>query len=392
MGDTETGGLLKNLAAVVFGLFLAFLVLEMALGFGLIPGYYPTHKFCGGERVRGAFHPVYGWTERPGSKYLEKKSPVRPYVLHTYNKKGFRDTYDSGREQRVLVLGDSFTRGSLADDNSTYPFLLDRWAPNTSFENYGIGGYGTNQEYLLYRDLVEKKDHSLVILGYHLGNDPIDNTKDSARRPKIELVNGSLKLVKKPSRLSLLGVMTAPGISKVNGLLRTHTRSFGFIKKQALGLIRSQEPNRTAPRGEELEKQLKLTEELLREIGRLAEENGAELLIVTIPERTEINPENPHRFLYKHGNPFWDAQRRMIENLSKEEEGISHLELEEDLKNAFEEGKQVYGKVNQHMTPIGYKTVAETIYNRLVRDGYLENNRDVDFSDYPKEPITECPG
>jgi hypothetical protein len=74
----------------------------------------------------------------------------------------------------VVVLGDSFTYGHLASNDETYPYYLDRWNPNVSVHNYGLGAYGPQQYYLVYRDKAPEIDHDLVVVGYLLENDASD--------------------------------------------------------------------------------------------------------------------------------------------------------------------------------------------------------------------------
>lgn len=216
-----------NWKKLLLGLSISFAT--VLLFFGGLEGYLRIftettgHIYCKGPTDRSEFHSQYGWIEHPNSQYLEKKSNKDNWSLHTYNDEGFRDTYNSG-EENVIVLGDSFTRGSLVDDHSTYTHLLDRWTPHTTFRNYGTGGYGTAQELLVYQDYSKKFDHNLVILGYYF-NDPGDNVDKNPRRPTFELTSDRLILKHrlKEKEVEGEGIIKNPFLQKIQDFLAAKT-------------------------------------------------------------------------------------------------------------------------------------------------------------------------
>lgn len=58
--------------------------------------------------------------------------------------------------------------------------------------NFGISGWGNDQEYLAYKNIVSSYQPDLVILAYYI-NDPMDNIT-RAGKPYYALVNGQLEL------------------------------------------------------------------------------------------------------------------------------------------------------------------------------------------------------
>ncbi|MBS4730668.1 SGNH/GDSL hydrolase family protein [Mycobacterium sp. SM1] len=80
---------------------------------------------------------------------------------------------------RVLVLGDSVASGLEVAENETYSavaagLLSQRLGVSVQVVNAGVRGYGTDQEWLLYRERL-KPLHPDVVLVHETANDPDDN-------------------------------------------------------------------------------------------------------------------------------------------------------------------------------------------------------------------------
>lgn len=121
------------------------------------------------------------------------------------NSLGFRDREFSKNKApgttRVCVLGDSMTVGMEVPPEYTFTRLLEqRLNANKNGSKYqvyncGISGYGTGQEYLLYRREVQKLNPDIVMLIYNVG-DVDDNVFQRngmhPPRPLFRLENGAL--------------------------------------------------------------------------------------------------------------------------------------------------------------------------------------------------------
>ena len=82
--------------------------------------------------------------------------------------------------RRVLALGDSFTFGHAVEAAETWPAVLQellnaRGGPRYEVVNAGVGGYGTGQQLLLFDELQARVQPDLVVLGFAVVNDPLDN-------------------------------------------------------------------------------------------------------------------------------------------------------------------------------------------------------------------------
>ena len=109
------------------------------------------------------------------------------------NSKGLRDRdypYEKpAGTTRILALGDSFTWGYGVADSEIYTEVLERMyarqptsetpaAARESIEilNAGVSGWGNDQQYLFLIDDGLKYDPDIVVVGFFLLNDPIENT------------------------------------------------------------------------------------------------------------------------------------------------------------------------------------------------------------------------
>ena len=67
---------------------------------------------------------------------------------------------------RLLAFGDSFTMSSRVSEEETWTFHLDQKSKNLEVVNLGVDGYGMAQSYLRYREMKNRIEHDLIILGF----------------------------------------------------------------------------------------------------------------------------------------------------------------------------------------------------------------------------------
>lgn len=429
MFDIEPRELGINLALIFLSVIVVLAGMEAGLRLMDVNPYenteYPEIKYCEGYGVeeggRMQFHPVYGFKSKSNIRFLQKGAPNHDWTLWTINSEGFRDTYDSG-DSSVIVLGDSFVEGWLVDDNATFPHLLDRWTPRVAIKNRGMAGYGTDQELLLYRNISERYDHDLVILGYYKHNDMLDNYNDNNRnpRPLFAVRDGELVQIHQPQRPQdnesgngtgngdknqtsngnqnqgiITSITSHPIVDGFQEFLREHTYTYGYLAPRAqtvlvkLGIYPSR-PNPKPPTGDALDKRLRLTRALLDALAAEAAEQDADVLIVVFPDRGEVTPENPTYFEPEDAKPYWDAQRRMLGEVAKEHQNVGVLSMTPHLKNETKNGDRVYSKYDEHLVENGYRVTAQVIYQRMVKDGYIEPNEDADFTEHYTTNSSNC--
>jgi hypothetical protein len=139
----------------------------------------------GQPRKMGGLSPItvdaeLGWraTENYRHEDTRESSDGRPYAVKiSQNQQGFRifGQRSSGKP-RVFVVGDSFTQATEVSDDKTYYSIMARLLDLEIFA-YGVGGYGSLQEWLIFDKYFDFVNPHLVLWQYST-NDFINNSPE----------------------------------------------------------------------------------------------------------------------------------------------------------------------------------------------------------------------
>ncbi|MBM5816191.1 MAG: SGNH/GDSL hydrolase family protein [Cyanobacteria bacterium K_Offshore_surface_m2_239] len=147
------------------------------------------HHFCKGPKDRVVADRFREFIERPNSEYFEYRNGEAK--LHSYNEYGYRVNERSWSQRTdlkalskvVWVFGDSFVRGSLADNTETIPAYLTRMSKDgIYFINFGTGGYGyinSHRTLLWAQKNLPHKPTAILFFGH--ANDIQDDLRAEAR-------------------------------------------------------------------------------------------------------------------------------------------------------------------------------------------------------------------
>ena len=119
------------------------------------------------------YHPVIGFTFVPN---LKARVPHAGggYLVRT-NAQGFRADRPFTRartpgKRRVLLFGDSFTAGEGVSNGRRYGDHLERLVPDLEVYNFGLPATGTDQHWLIARELAAGIEHDFVMIGVFVEN------------------------------------------------------------------------------------------------------------------------------------------------------------------------------------------------------------------------------
>jgi hypothetical protein len=152
---------------------------------------YPQPRFLKVDKVLGyRLRPnVEGWFTREGVSFVFT------------NGSGLRDKeypVDKTDRVRIAVVGDSYTEAMQVNLEDSFHGLLEReYADHMEVLNFGVSGYGTAQELLVYKEHVRDYSPDVVVLAFDPGTDIRDNSKvlsSGCQRPYYVLENGRLRL------------------------------------------------------------------------------------------------------------------------------------------------------------------------------------------------------
>src|SRR5262245_45205529 len=71
---------------------------------------------------------------------------------------------------RVLLFGDSYTAGMGVSDAARYGDVLETLLPELEVYNFGLPGSGTDQQYLIHREVAPRYEHDLVVIAAMVEN------------------------------------------------------------------------------------------------------------------------------------------------------------------------------------------------------------------------------
>jgi lysophospholipase L1-like esterase len=172
---------------------LALLLGLLELGFRL-GGYEPIYRIYSEPSIFWRFDELLGWSDTPGAQgvYVGPRPwPVEFRAPVSINSMGLRgpeltDLPPGG--YRILLLGDSLVAGFEVAYEKTFGALVEQQLRDAvdfpvQVVNAGVRGYGTDQQYLWYRERGRALRPNLVVSFMSL-NDPEDNiTLHRMRRP-----------------------------------------------------------------------------------------------------------------------------------------------------------------------------------------------------------------
>jgi hypothetical protein len=134
--------------------------------------YYHT-QYVHVSRQLFEYHPVIGYRFIPGLK-ARVEHEGGGYLVGV-NQTGFRcdrefEERKTAADFRVLLFGDSYTAGDGVSNRDRYGDLLDRALSGIEVYNFGLSGTGTDQQYLIFRELAAGLEFDLVVIGVLVEN------------------------------------------------------------------------------------------------------------------------------------------------------------------------------------------------------------------------------
>lgn len=365
--------MLKNFFLICLSTLISLAVLEMALRLFDPLGFQPhvsrdlanvplvndENYFCTGGPKRLIPHPVVYSRETPNQSYFEFRNDIATFVK--INEQGFRGVFDPGDgQERVIVLGDSFIRGSLSDETETIPALLSEWSADTHFVNLGTGGHGTLQHALTYDEFKSQIPHETVLLFIFNRNDLVDNIRFQ-------------KWQQNPKPISHEPTAT-------QRLKRAFAKLYvGKLVLSFKNALFDQNLYPSVPT--EMEEALLL--QSLADLSQSVTDQGAELIVFSLPDISEFLGKDTITF---RDDPvgYSDAVRRLIARAA-EQNGFAYLNLKPGLIEMSENldlpTAELYGTPDHHLREIGSFAVANLVAQFLEVSNVAAFTPDAEFVD-----------
>jgi hypothetical protein len=339
-------GILFRVAAIFFGLLIAALLGEVSVR-SLAPGRGKTvterERFC-------RFDHDLGWAP------LENITRAENADLVHQNQFGLRGPDDmqlnktSGRK-RVLVLGDSYVWGFGVEQSKLFS-APEVHGTDEEILNFGVSGYGTDQEYLFYLLKGEKFDVDQVVLAFTPYNDVTNNLASkqySYLKPYFTLNDGKLVLHNDHVRNS-----------RVRNFVRRldrECRVWNLVVDGLQGFTNTLLPKRKQQHAERNlvvsdadRAGIELTLALLKKLNETAAARHAEFHVVFIPHKRHVEKHLPEN------HPFVPLIAASLTQM-----GVSYREPYPEFLRSAVAGVELFNPRDNHFNGAGHALFAKFV-------------------------------
>jgi len=337
--------------------------------------------------------PVFGHAYIPGQTAVNRFGVTIEVGRH-----GFRGPAPSFEKKsgvfRVILLGDSYLFAEAVPYEKVFHSRINQKfkSENKPIEliNMGVDGYGTVQEYLVYRHLAQKYHPDLVILFFYAGNDLTDNYPPQDYRPGARIADGELELVsfemapgkRNPLRdflrknvriYSYLPDLLREAVNNWSAALSGEVKRNRFEDEQAqFNVAKDMTWTREILREEKLDLRWQVTLGIIRKLAGEVRQDGGRPALAVIPTITQVHDQYWRRLLEEYRDfdtSNWDRfkPQKILENLAQAE-GLSYLPLSKKMAEAAGDTDEIfYGPKDFHFNEIGHAVVAEILAPEIER-------------------------
>ncbi len=384
-----TGNLILGLSGAIVALIIGEIALRiMQISY---PSFYQADPYRGHALIPG----ISGWWKHEGKAWV------------SVNKDGLRDK-DYAKEKpentlRIAVIGDSFAEAIQVNEEQTFWSLIENKLPqcqkfqqqNIEVINFGVGDYGTAQEYMTLKHHVSQYSPDLVVLAVFTGNDIINNSKQLSPEDRFSpflikqdgkyVFDLSFKNTKTYEWRNSIPRKAAFYIINNSHILQliNETRVALKNRRQLLGNEAKNDSNSLVNyldfnpelyknNDKNWQEAWNVTEELIRLIQQQTKSINSDLLVVTLSNPAQVYPDPSLRDQYfdkaEISDQFYPDKR--IANLGKKE-GFEVLTLAPLFQDYADSNKSfLHGFENTimgsgHWNQLGHKLAGEVISDHI---------------------------
>lgn len=302
--------------------------------------------------------------------------------------------------RRLIVLGDSFTEAFQVSEEESFVKQLESLYngnhDNDSIQvlNFGMGGFGTTQEFLIYKTLGVKFHPNIVLLAFYVGNDFSDNYKPvgfSENRPYLHIDNDKFYISEPYKNTAFF---------RTKRFLKEYFYFFNFLEFKIrfnpllsrlltqMGIVRKtilpEKESSNYPEvfnvykidyNKDWDSAVQTTEILIKMLQKEITQNGSKLIVVMIPDIRQIDEKIWTETKEKYPamkDVQWDLLKpnKILEKILFEQD-IAHIDCYSVIKDAMIKGIRCYYNYDFHFNVNGHKLTAQYIYQYLIENNIL---------------------
>jgi hypothetical protein len=356
-------GIAFRLVSICMGFAVALTACEVALRIikpvYLAPGS-ERHFFCN-------FDPQLGWIPRANTTAQHLKDGFSAFVHQ--NQYGLRSSDNDTKKRkssnrRILVLGDSYVWGYGVNQKEMFTNPETHKSPHDIL-NFGVSGYGTDQEYLFYLRNGLDFDVDEIVLVFTPYNDVANNLENKQYgylKPYIKVVEDELVLhqehIHQSKARSLVNRIRLHSrlVDTLDRVYRTHRYSRKYsnrTKDMSIARKRVFEQERLSIRDEE---GLEITVNIILALRKIVEQQGASFSVVFIPYKPHILSQS-------------GKNHPLVQYLSSELEkyNIDYFEPYYLFLDQEQKGEVLYNEFDNHFSASGHSLFAKVFTDPVIR-------------------------
>ncbi|MBF0274180.1 MAG: SGNH/GDSL hydrolase family protein [Nitrospinae bacterium] len=290
------------------------------------------------------------------------------------NSLGFRDDeFEKKKKEgatRIAFLGDSFAFGWGAEKNEVFSEQIEA-SSHKKIEsyNFGVSGYSTLQEYLLFKHEVLQFNPDIAVIVFY-DNDVNDNF-DAMSRPVLKKTSEGFvtdyqgvtpenfqAFIHQDKSFLETGLKKTVGhfLKNIKNFFRQNSYAYNFISKRTKQLERKLKAENN---GKKKETKWLAEEYILKKWVKLCQEQNIKLFIAIIPNKLEIQT---HTINLNGGKIYKNPNRKKMVTFCKENK-IPYLDVTEQLSQ--EEKEHYHYRLDDHFTPFGHRHYAQQLLQKI---------------------------
>lgn len=284
-----------------------------------------------GARFSTSFYvidPDLGWALRPGVSGTYTGETVNSIQINSVGMRDDRE-YATGRQPgkyRVAILGDSFAEAMQVPLERTFARQLEAklkaCQANPEVLNFGVQGYGTTQELLVWRNKAKAYQPDAVVLLFYTGNDLYNNQRQlnptNADAAPYYVLDGEGKLRFEPA-LAKPGMLREgwASVVRVSRLAQFVTDAFYKLARPAAAQQNREYMDKliyAPPKDDHMRQAWAVTEALLPRFRQEVESTGARFVLALASSGMQVHPDPAQRrqFLeFTGGTDLFYSEKRL---------------------------------------------------------------------------------
>lgn len=323
----------SNIFLIILSISFAFVILELLLRFNNQKPF-GNETFSKDEPVVNQFHQKLGWFPKEGKYKFNYDKITTQTILRDGSRITNKENIKS--KNHILLLGGSITQGHGVDDTETFAFKLQNELKKVNLYNFGIGGYGSYQSYLLLENLLEKGNKYNLIIYFFIEHHLVRNYGDA-------------KWLAHLSKYSKRNHLYLPYARLKN----TNLQRFEPIKYLEL------------PYSNKIVFLHKIQKNFMEFKLRIKEDEKFKIFLKIIEQMNKSSAENKANFIFINLNSSKDLSNILEKNFEKNK--INYIDCNLDFVS-----RGLVIKNDGHPNQIAHNIYKECIHYNLLKGGYFD--------------------